>query len=126
MASIMGFLMYSWVLLPLLTANEVPRPCVLPFTYSHKAYSSCTADGIQNKRLWCATTGNYDRNREWKYCALTEYGGNSGGQPCVFPFAYKDQTFYSCTNKDAQIGRFWCATTGSYDKDKKWSYCADK
>ncbi|XP_060111205.1 fibronectin-like [Heteronotia binoei] len=125
MASIMGYLMYGLLLLPLLTANEVPPPCIFPFIYNRKSYSSCTGDGSGNKKLWCATTGNYDTNHQWKYCTLTEYGGNTAGQACTFPFAYKSRTFYSCTNEDIQIGKFWCATTGSYDKDKKWSYCAD-
>lgn len=58
-------------------------------------------------------------------CLNLEYGGEPGGQPCVFPFIYKKQTFYTCTNQDAQLGRFWCATTGNYDKDGQWSYCAD-
>nr|XP_056720573.1 fibronectin-like [Euleptes europaea] len=126
MASVMGFLMYSWVLLPFLTAEEVPAPCALPFIYNRMVYSSCTGDGSENKKLWCATTENNDKNPQWKYCALTEYGGNTGGQACVFPFDYNGRTFYSCTNEDEEMGRFWCATTGSYHKHGKWSYCADK
>uniref|UniRef100_A0A670ZK46 Fibronectin type-II domain-containing protein n=1 Tax=Pseudonaja textilis TaxID=8673 RepID=A0A670ZK46_PSETE len=53
----------------------------------------------------------------------TFHGGNSGGKSCVFPFVYKNQTFYTCTKEEK--GRFWCATTRNYDKDLEWSYCAD-
>uniref|UniRef100_M9T5P6 ESP-Cyl-1 n=1 Tax=Cylindrophis ruffus TaxID=186578 RepID=M9T5P6_CYLRU len=121
-ASITSFLLFC-TLLQLLVA-QVPPPCVFPFIYKGKSYRSC-AEVVSKNRLWCATTANYDTSQQWKYCSIKEYGGNSGGQPCAFPFNYKDRTYYTCTNEDAKIGRFWCATTGSYDKDKKWSYCAD-
>ncbi|XP_053119000.1 epididymal sperm-binding protein 1-like isoform X5 [Hemicordylus capensis] len=90
-----------------------------------KSYSACTKEGAADDQLWCALTPNYDKDSKWKACASQEYEGNSKGQPCVFPFIYKSRTFYTCTNEDAAQGRFWCATTGSYDKDKQWSYCAD-
>nr|XP_034991092.1 uncharacterized protein LOC118094646 [Zootoca vivipara] len=102
-----------------------PLPCKFPFIYNKKSYSACTRDGAGDNTLWCSTTDNYDRDSKWKACAIQEYGGNSNGQPCVFPFAYKDRTFYTCTNEDDPRGSFWCATTGSYDKLQKWSYCAD-
>ncbi|XP_013930162.1 PREDICTED: matrix metalloproteinase-9-like [Thamnophis sirtalis] len=102
----------------------VPPPCVFPFFYHGKVYNSCTENASKN-HPWCATTANYDHSKQWKYYVSKEYGGNSGGKQCAFPFTYKKRTYYSCTNEDAEIGRFWCATTGSYDKDKQWSYCAD-
>ncbi|XP_015278211.1 PREDICTED: epididymal sperm-binding protein 1-like [Gekko japonicus] len=125
MVSIMVVIMYGWVLLPLLTAGDAPRPCVFPLIYKRKSYSSCTKDGSEHGKLWCATTANYDKTPQWKHCALSEYGGNSGGQACVFPYVYKGRTYYTCTNEDAETGNFWCATMGSHDRDAKWSYCAD-
>ncbi|XP_077171701.1 uncharacterized protein LOC143826690 isoform X3 [Paroedura picta] len=101
------------------------HPCHFPFIYKGKSYSACTRDGDGDGQLWCATTANYDTDVKWKACSQEEYEGNSKGQACVFPFAYRNRTFYSCTNENTEDGRFWCATTGNYDKDKKWSYCAD-
>ncbi|KAK9397124.1 epididymal sperm-binding protein 1-like [Crotalus adamanteus] len=100
-------------------------PCVFPFLYEGKYYPSCTTDGSSKDMSWCALTDNYDEKRLWKQCAVTEYGGNSGGKPCVFPFVYMSHVYYTCASKSDRKGPFWCSTTGNYDKDKKWSYCAD-
>ncbi|XP_060138097.1 uncharacterized protein LOC118094637 [Zootoca vivipara] len=97
--------------------------CSFPFIFDGKSYSSCTKDGAIDEQLWCSTTPNYDKDGQWKRCSLQEYGGNSGGKPCIFPFIYKNRTFYTCT--DEEKGVFWCATTRNYDKDLEWSCCAD-
>ncbi|KAM3820773.1 epididymal sperm-binding protein 1-like [Vipera latastei] len=122
MATIIAFILFSTLLQALLAA--VPPPCVFPFIYKGETYNSCTKVANDN-RPWCATTPNYDISPQWKNCATEEYGGNSGGKRCVFPYTYKKRTYYTCTNEDAEMGRFWCATTGSYDNDGQWSYCAD-
>ncbi|XP_028559369.2 epididymal sperm-binding protein 1 [Podarcis muralis] len=125
MGSVIAFLLFTCGLLPLLTEATVDHPCVFPFIYKNKSYSSCTKD--DHHELWCATSTDHGTKNmlQWKACSPKEYGGNDGGRACVFPYAYKNQTFYTCTNLDSQKGNFWCATTGSYDKDEKWSYCAD-
>uniref|UniRef100_A0A8C0GUY4 Fibronectin type-II domain-containing protein n=1 Tax=Chelonoidis abingdonii TaxID=106734 RepID=A0A8C0GUY4_CHEAB len=48
-------------------------------------------------------------------CGWLSYGGNSNGQRCTFPFVYKKQLFYTCTNSGDKMGHFWCL----------WSYCPD-
>nr|ADK39285.1 ESP-Vkom1 [Varanus komodoensis] len=101
-----------------------PAPCYFPFKYKQKSYSDCTMNGSFDGHWWCATTADYDKDSKWKACITEEYGGNSNGGQCVFPFTYMDKEYTTCTNEDTD-GRFWCATTANYDKDKKWSFCAD-
>ena len=49
--------------------------------------------------------------------------GNDNHAPCVFPFVYKNTTYTECTYRDCKHKKSWCATTRSYDKDKKWGHC---
>ncbi|CAM4702889.1 72 kDa type IV collagenase-like [Caretta caretta] len=76
-------------------------------------------------RPWCATTPNYDKDHLRCFCFSEAYGGNSNGQRCTFPFVYKKQLFYTCTNAGDKMGHFWCATTHNYDRNKLWSDCPD-
>uniref|UniRef100_A0ABM5GSD1 Epididymal sperm-binding protein 1-like n=1 Tax=Pogona vitticeps TaxID=103695 RepID=A0ABM5GSD1_9SAUR len=119
-----SFIFFIWAFLLLSAACQEPPPCVFPFIYRGMYYPSCTTEGTGQGRPWCATTENYDRDRQWRPCAVTEYGGNTNGQPCVFPYLYLGRAYYTCNTKFSR-GRFWCSTTGSYDKDKRWSFCAD-
>nr|XP_056720577.1 uncharacterized protein LOC130490792 [Euleptes europaea] len=108
-----------------ISAQEDTSACVFPFVFDGRRYSSCTMDGMMDEKLWCATTGNYDKDNKWKHCSLEEYGGNSNGKPCIFPFVYKNRVFFTCTDESKAKGRFWCSTTINFDLEPQWSYCAD-
>uniref|UniRef100_A0A3B3U5E3 Matrix metalloproteinase-9 n=1 Tax=Poecilia latipinna TaxID=48699 RepID=A0A3B3U5E3_9TELE len=43
-------------------------PCHFPFVFRGTLYYQCTNDGRTDFRLWCATTGNYDRDQRGGLC----------------------------------------------------------
>ncbi|XP_041107548.1 epididymal sperm-binding protein 1-like [Polyodon spathula] len=98
--------------------------CVFPFVYRGKTYEYCTTDNWWPRHPWCATVSNYDIKPEWGYCptsGIVAVGGNLESE-CVFPFVYKEKSYFSCTDKDRD--RPWCSLTDNYDVDEKWAYCA--
>jgi len=56
------------------------------------------------------------------FCLAVTYGGSGGGQPCVFPFIYRGQTYHSCTTVD-RGNKKWCAKTSNFDQGRIWGYC---
>ncbi|XP_069791495.1 lymphocyte antigen 75 isoform X2 [Narcine bancroftii] len=59
---------------------------------------------------------------EQPYREIYTTDGTAYGMPCVFPFKYKNNWYYECTTENYEEEE-WCATTGSYDRDKKWGKC---
>ncbi|XP_069815127.1 macrophage mannose receptor 1-like isoform X2 [Dendropsophus ebraccatus] len=60
------------------------------------------------------------------YEEIYSLGGNGNGQPCKFPFKYKNKIYLDCTADGDEERRFWCSTTINYDKDKLYGYCPSK
>lgn len=57
---------------------------------------------------------------------MSTVGGNADGSPCAFPFTFLGDTYESCTTSGRSDGKMWCATTKSYDDDRKWGFCPDQ
>ncbi|XP_069461690.1 seminal plasma protein pB1-like [Ambystoma mexicanum] len=66
-----------------IVCNYVPPPktsCVFPFIYRGVSYDTCTMDGWSEKKYWCATTSNYDKdpNHRWIVCNDNDLNLNIG------------------------------------------------
>ncbi|CAH6776785.1 matrix metalloproteinase-9 isoform X1 [Phodopus roborovskii] len=110
--------------------NGDGKPCVFPFIFEGRSYSACTTEGRSDGYRWCATTANYDQDKLYGFCPTradaTVVGGNSAGELCVFPFVFLGKEYSTCTSEGRRDGRLWCATTSSFDADKKWGFCPDQ
>uniref|UniRef100_A0ACB8EIM7 Uncharacterized protein n=1 Tax=Sphaerodactylus townsendi TaxID=933632 RepID=A0ACB8EIM7_9SAUR len=48
------------------------EPCHFPFRYHGEMHYSCIPGSFSHPEPWCATTENYDRDHQWKYCGKEE------------------------------------------------------
>ncbi|XP_032065246.1 coagulation factor XII isoform X1 [Thamnophis elegans] len=46
--------------------------CHFPFRYQRKMHYYCLPSDLLKSQRWCATTENYDRDQQWKFCQKEE------------------------------------------------------
>ncbi|MGH0148105.1 UNVERIFIED_CONTAM: hypothetical protein FKN15_047439 [Acipenser sinensis] len=112
-----------------LGGNAEGAACKFPFNFQGTKYESCTTEGRTDGYRWCGTTEDYDKDKTYGFCpetAMSTVGGNADGSPCVYPFTFLGKTYDSCTSEGRSDGKMWCATTSSYDDDRKWGFCPDQ
>ncbi|KAL4658741.1 72 kDa type IV collagenase-like [Arapaima gigas] len=112
-----------------MAGNADGAPCKFPFNFQGEKYDSCTTVGRDDGYRWCATTEDYDRDKKYGFCpetAMSTVGGNAEGAPCTFPFTFLGDNYDTCTSSGRSDGKMWCATTQSYDDDRKWGFCPDQ
>ncbi|XP_062912676.1 cation-independent mannose-6-phosphate receptor [Mobula hypostoma] len=51
------------------TVTKTGKLCVFPFTVLGTSYNKCTAAGRTDGLLWCATTSDFNKDKQWDFCS---------------------------------------------------------
>jgi len=130
------------------TARDA-KPCVFPFIFQGKNYTSCTEASRYNENstaingmAWCSTKVDENSNSiddEWGYCnyhtcpldtwdkECKTYAGPNNDDKCKFPFTYNGKEYNHCITTDDRCGVPWCPTSDGKDaidmEVGSWGYC---
>ncbi|XP_067391145.1 coagulation factor XII [Emydura macquarii macquarii] len=71
------------------------------------------------------STGATIPGRPPKHPRLQDAVTAASGEPCLFPFRYQRKMHHSCLRGGPPGPQPWCATTENYDRDRRWTLCAE-
>lgn len=100
--------------------------CFQDHLRSNSQYNTNCSEEKMLAHTWTKFTTHFYSKLLLLPTAMSTVGGNAEGSPCVFPFTFLSDTYEACTSSGRSDGKMWCATTKSYDDDRKWGFCPDQ
>ncbi|KAL2085100.1 hypothetical protein ACEWY4_018420 [Coilia grayii] len=58
-----------------LGGNAYGAACQFPFRFGEKWFAECTAEGRSDGQLWCASTTDYNNDKQWGFCPTKSTSG---------------------------------------------------
>jgi len=104
---------------------KATRQCSFPFKYDGVTYSSCTAAGNDDGRLWCGydveESEDVKNTGKWVWC--DSEGSTSGQRTCQIPFRDEvGQQWWHCKRVSFSNSSTWCYFT-HFGVGRPWGIC---